>query len=90
MLLFYLYCLYVILILYLFTTLDGIVNSAKRIVTSDVPGCSNRIIDSWNQTFRAMADWRIYLFKILHFTEEEREVKRGNMDTALCKPLSYK
>lgn len=36
-----------------------------------------------------MADLRIYLLKTLHFTEEEIEVQKINMDTAffLNKPL---
>lgn len=48
LLLFFLYCCYVILILFLFTILEVIVKSAKRIVTSSylyVISCSNGIID---------------------------------------------
>lgn len=44
----FLYCCYVILILFLFTILEVIVKSAKRIVTSSylyVISCSNGIID---------------------------------------------
>lgn len=91
LLLFFFYCCYVILILFLFTILEVIVKSAKRIVTSIsylyVISCSNGITDI-HQNFITMADLRIYLIKTPHFTEKELEIWRVKMNTAELSPLS--
>lgn len=60
-----------------------------KIVTSDIPSCPNRMVDTWNKSFRAKINLRMYLIKTPYFIEEEIEAQRNNIGTAEFKLLSF-